>query len=75
MATRRPTLLLTPSQRATAVASALDSVRAEGLDPTGIEHALLRWMSGESAIAEVIRQELHDLERIYGPPTPGNLAA
>ena len=68
----RRSLQLTRDQRAIAAAGALDSVRAEGLDPTGIEHALSRWVSGEAAISEIILLELYDLERVYGPPIPAS---
>ena len=60
---------LTPVERVIAAASALDSVRAEGLDPSGIEHELSRWVRGEVTITEVIQRELHDAQRVYGPPT------
>ena len=60
---------LTRHQRAIAAASALASVRAEGLDPSGIAGALYGWVSGETTITEVITRELHDLARVYGPPT------
>lgn len=68
MATRA-SLQLNPEERAIAIASALDSVRAEGLDPSGIEQALFRWANGELTIAEVIQCELRDAEHVYGPPT------
>lgn len=69
MAAGRRSLPLTPEERAIAVASALDSVRVEGLDPSGIEQALFRWAIGELTIAEVIQWELRDAEQVYGPPT------
>lgn len=68
MVAGRRSSLLTPSQRATAAASALASVRAEGLDPSGIEPALMRWVHGEATIADVIQRELQDAELTYGPP-------
>lgn len=64
---------LTRTQRVVAAESALGSVRAEGLDPSGIEHELSRWVSGEVTITEVIQRELHDVERVYGPPTGSTL--
>ena len=67
--TTRGSLQLSPDARAIAVASALDSVRAEGLDPSGVEQALFRWANGQLTIAEVIRRELRDAEQVYGPPT------
>ena len=60
---------LSPEERAIAVANALDSVRAEGLDPSGIEQVLFRWANGQLTIAEVIQRELRDAEHVYGPPT------
>lgn len=75
MACGRLLLQLAPGQHAIAAASALASVRTEGLDPSGIEPALGRWVSGEAAITEVIQRELDDAERVYGPPTAGTLPA
>lgn len=60
---------LTHDERAIAAASALDSVRAEGLNPCGIEDGLSRWVRGELTIAEVVQRELQEAKRIYGPPT------
>ncbi len=71
MAIDRPSLQLSSEQRAIAAASALDSVRAEGLDPSGIESALRRWVSGQLTISQVIQQELRGAQRLYGPPSSG----
>lgn len=60
---------LTAAQRAEAAASALGSVRAEGLDTSMIEPALQAWVAGEVNIDELIEQQLAAAAAEYGQPS------
>lgn len=55
-------------RRARACMSALGSVEAEGLDPSGIVGGLHAWVLGEATIDALIAGELEQAAEIYGPP-------
>ena len=55
--------------RARACMSALGSVEAEGLDPSGIVGGLHAWVLGEVTIDALIAGELEQAAEVYGPPS------
>ncbi len=69
---QQPHIPLTLQQRAAASESALASVRAEGLDPAGVEPDLLAWVLGEITIDTVIQRLDDKFDALYGPPGSKN---
>jgi hypothetical protein len=61
-------------RRARAYMSALGSVQAEGLDPSGIIGGLHAWVLGEVTIDALIASELEQAAEIYGPPSDSRAA-
>lgn len=56
-------------RRARACMSALGSVQAEGLDPSGIIRGLHAWVLGEVTMDALIAGELEQAAEMYGPPS------